>query len=475
MSARRGATREPSRREFVRGCAALGMAAFASGLERFAKLEAMAQAAAPADYKALVGIFLFGGNDGNNTIVPLDTAGYNAYAAVRASAGLALDQASLLPITPPGIGRPFGLHPSLADLQGLWAQQKLAVVGNVGPLVQPLTRPQYQGGIGRPYQLFSHSDQQVTWQTSRPDTRSPTGWGGRVADAVVDLNGSAFFPLVTSVSGNPIFCLGASTRPLGIAPAPTPLNQVLLLNGFNSTPESTARRNAMDALRGMDRDLVLVDATSAATQQGLDIGQVLSSDPALATVFPATTLGNQLKQVAKLIALNQTAPALGLSRQMFFCSLGGFDTHQRQPATQASLLAELSQAVKAFYDATVELGLASRVTTFTLSDFGRTLQPAGSGTSVGSDHAWGNHHFVTGGAVMGGEFYGVPGPNGTVFPTLQLAGPDDTDNRGRWIPTASVDQYAATLALWFGVAPADLPIVFPLLGRFAAPSLGFMA
>jgi uncharacterized protein (DUF1501 family) len=467
--------RPPTRREFVRGCAALGMAAFATGLERFAHLGSVAQAQAPTDYKALVGIFLNGGNDGNNTIVPLDAAGYAAYSAVRSPSGLAIPQASLLPITPPSIGRPFGLHPNLPELQALWNAQRLAVVANVGPLVRPITRDQYRNGIGRPIQLFSHSDQVATWQTSRPDTRSPTGWGGRMADAVVDLNAGSVFPLITSVAGsNALFALGVATRPLGISPAPTPLNQVLVLNGFNTTPESVARRNAMTALRGMDSDLVLVDATSDATQQGIDIGQALGADSALTTVFPNTSLGNQLKQVAKLIKLNQTAPALGLNRQIFFCSIGGFDTHSSQVPGQESLLADVSQAMAAFYNATVEIGLANRVTAFTLSDFGRTLTGSGSGAGVGTDHAWGNHHFVMGGAVRGGEFYGVPGTNGTVFPSLQLSGPDDTDSRGRWIPTTAVDQYAATMGAWFGVTAGEMGTVFPLLGRFVTPNLGFM-
>ena len=195
-----------------------------------------------------------------------------------------------------------------------------------------------------------------------------------------------------------------------------------------------------------------------------------STDVTLATVFPNTTLGNQLKQVAKVIKFNATSPALGLNRQIFFCQLGGFDTHQNQVNTQSNLLAQVSQAIKAFYDATVELGMEQQVTTFTLSDFGRTLQPAGTGAGVvGSDHAWGNHHFVVGGAVRGGDFYGVPGPNGTVFPVLQLSGPSDTDNRGRWIPTASVEQYAATLASWYGVAPPTSPSCSRTSGALPCP------
>ena len=467
-----------SRRDFLirTGCAALGAAAFSSGVRHFGLMSALAGQLAPTDYRALVCIFLMGGNDGNNTIVPLDTTGYNAYSAVRNASGLAQPQGTLLSITPPSLGTPFGLHPSLPELQTLWNQQKLAVVANVGPLVQPLTRAQYQSGAPKPYQLFSHSDQVTQWQTSRSDLQTQVGWGGRTADFTAALNNGSAFPIVTSVGGGNIFGIGLTTRSLGISPAPTPLDQVLILNGFTTSAESVARRASMDFLRTIDREATLVMATGDATQQALDIGKSLDSDPALTTVFPSTSLGNQLKQVAKMIRFNQTSPALSLNRQIFFCTLGGFDTHQVQVSNHASLLTQLSQAMKAFYEATVEIASESRITTFTLSDFGRTLAPSGSGeTAVGSDHGWGNHQFVMGGAVTAADFYGVPGPNGTVFPTLALAGPDDTDSRGRWIPTASVEQYAATLASWFGVAPVDIPTLFPLIDRFSSRNLGFLA
>lgn len=469
-----------SRRVFVStSCAALGLAAFRAEARRLGLVPALAARGAPAavaDYKALVCIYLSGGNDGNNMVIPMD-AGYTPYANVRQASGLAIAEGSLLPMTPPALGVRFGLHPSLAELHTLWGLQKLAVVCNVGTLVQPLTRAQYQSGAPRPYQLFSHSDQVTESQTARADLRTQTGWGGRVSDTLTPLfNAPSTFPMVTSVSGTTIFAQGATTRPLSIAPAPTALNQVLVLNGFNASAESTARRSAMNTLRTLDRSAALVAGASDAMQQAVDIGQAFSSDPILATTFPNTSLGNQLKQVAKLLSLNQTAPALGIKRQIFFCSLGGFDTHQNQVGDHVNLYGQLSQALKAFYDATVELSLASKVTTFTLSDFGRTLQPSGSGSgTVGTDHAWGNHAFVLGGAVTGGNFYGVAGPSGNVFPVLQLAGPSDTDNRGRWIPTVAVEQYAATLASWMGVPAADLPTVFPLLGRFAPATLGFLA
>jgi uncharacterized protein (DUF1501 family) len=450
----------------------LGALAVAAGVQKFGLVNALA---APANYRALVCIFLNGGNDGNNTLVPLDPPAYAAYAGVRNASGLAIPDTTLLPITPPSVGVPFGLHPSLVELEQLFEQGHLAVVCNVGPLVVPITRQQYRSNTRpRPYQLFSHSDQVSIWQTSIANSRSQTGWGGRVADETGGLNGGSTFPMVVSVAGTQLFGQGGLSRPLAISAAPTPLNQVLVLNGFGGAADEQARRQAMNFLRTLDRGATLVRATSDATQQAVDIAQAFAVDPALTTPFPATSLGNQLLQVAKVMQLNQTSPVLSLERQIFFCSVGGFDTHQNQPGDQAGLLTQLSQAMRAFYDATVEMGIADRVTTFTLSDFGRTLQPSGTGASVGTDHGWGSHLFVMGNAVRGGDFYGVPGPNGSVFPTMLLGGPDDTDSRGRWIPTASVEQFAATLATWYGLAPADLPAVFPLIGNFASPSLGFM-
>lgn len=448
---------------------ALGAAAFVAGVQRFSVINAFAQG---PEYRALVCVFLAGGNDGNNMIVPATTADYDAYAAVRSASGLAIARDSLLTIVPAGIGTPFGLHPNLLQLQGLWVEQKLAVVCNVGPLVQPLTRQDYQVGAPRPYQLFSHSDQVAQWQTAISDRVGQSGWGGRAADRFeVHPTG---YPMITSLSGG-IFTRGQTSTPLSVSPAPTPLNQVLVLNGFGTAADETARRNSMEVLRMLDGENVLVAGASRTTDQALRIGQMLGNDVTLATEFPSTTLGNQLKQVAKLIKFNATEPAPGLTRQIFFCQLGGFDTHQNQVNTQATLLTQVGEAIKAFYDSTVELGLDRQVTTFTLSDFGRTLQPAGTGAGVvGTDHAWGNHHFVVGGSVRGGDFYGVPGPNGTVFPVLQLGGPSDTDNRGRWIPTASVEQYAATLASWYGVSEPDISVVFPNIHRFAIRDLGFI-
>ena len=448
---------------------ALGAAAFVSGVARFSLINAFAQG---SDYRALVCVFLAGGNDGNNMIIPLDATGYNAYSSVRSASALAIAQGALLPITPASIGTPFGLHPGLGGLQALWNDQKMSVVCNVGPLAQPLTRDQYIGGAPRPYQLFSHSDQIAQWQSAVADRVSPIGWGGRIADRTgVHPSG---FPTLTAISGG-LFTRGQFTNPLSIAAAPTALNQVLVLNGFGTASSEVARRSSMNVLRTIDTSNTLVASASKTLQQALDIGQTLNSSPTISTVFPNTTLANQLLQVAKVIKFNSTSPTLGLNRQIFFCQLGGFDTHQGQVNSQSTLLTQVGDAIKAFYDATVELGVQQQVTTFTLSDFGRTLQPAGTGVgTVGTVHAWGNHHFVVGGAVRGGDFVGEIGPNGTVFPVLQLGGPNDTDSRGRWIPTASVEQYAATLATWYGVSASDLPLVFPNIGRFPAADLRFM-
>jgi uncharacterized protein (DUF1501 family) len=458
-----------SRREFLlrSGCGALSAAALASGIDRFGLVHAFAQG---TTYKALVCVFLGGGNDGNNTVVPLDAVGYGAYASARSSAGLAIAQDSLLPITPKSIGTEFGFHPSLAAVHPLFANGQLAVVSNVGPLVQPLSKADYQGGAPRPFQLFSHSDQIAQWQTSISTGPSSSGWGGRVADAFGV--GPSGYPLVTALAGG-VFTRGQSTSALTVSPAPTPLNQLLLVSGFGTAADEQARLNAMNYIRSIDRASPLVAAASNVMQQAVNLQKDFNVDPTLATVFPNTTLGNQLKQVAKLIKFNFTT-STPLSRQIFFCSLGGFDTHQNQINTQASLLTQVGEAMKAFYDATVELQLQSQVVTFTLSDFSRTFQPAGSAGSVGSDHAWGNYHLVMGGSVLGGDFYGVPSSNGTVFPTLKLSGPDDTDTRGRWIPTTSVDQYAATLARWFGVTATDLNTIFPELKNFSIQDLGFV-
>jgi len=455
-------TRHPGRRAFLRHLGALSTFGLASRLDLLS-LVAAASAQQADDYKALVCVFMFGGNDGNNTLIPIDSAGYAQYAAVRPSAsGISLAQASLLPIQPVNVGTPFGLHPELSELQTLFNQRNLAVLANVGTLVQPTTKAQYAAGI-RPESLYSHADQQAQWQSSISDSASGTGWGGRVADNVSPLNAASGFPVLTSLDGTVLFTTGAKTAPLAI-----PVTGSFALAGYNGSAIANARLAAVQQLLALPSGNAFVTGANEIGAQALQLSSTVN--PILAnansTVAPLFTplkssIAAQLFQVAKMI---EARAATGAKRQIFFVQLGSFDTHGDQLNRQQALFADLSPALKAFYDATVALGVAGSVTTFTLSDFGRTFQPASGG---GTDHAWGSHHFIIGGAVQGGAFYGA-------YPQLVLGGPDDAESEGRWLPTTAVDQYGATLAGWFGVAPADLNVVFPNLAKFTPANLGFM-
>lgn len=456
------------------------MTALATQMRHFGLMNVLAQeksdepdAGGANEYRALVCVFLSGGNDSNNMIVPNYDEGYNLYAEARASQMLALPRASLLPITPPSMGgQVYGFHPNMTDLHGLWGQGKLAVVCNVGSLAQPLTRAQYQSGAPRPYQLFSHSDQVEQFRTAVSTTKVATGWGGRAADRTLSLNTGAAIPSISSIAGATVFNIGNNTSPLIVAPSPTPLNQVLTLNGFGATgADEAARREAMNNIRALDQNFTMIQNTSIETQKALNVSAQLSQDPPLTVTFPNTTLGNQLRQVAKLMKFRGQ---LNMSRQIFYVQLGGFDTHTGQINGQGNLLTQVSQAMKAFYDETVAQGIASQVTTFTMSDFNRTLNPGASGSNAGSDHAWAGHHLVMGGAVRGGDFFGRPTTNGTFFPTLVNNGPDDAEIRGRFIPSVAIEQYAATLARWYGVPEADIPLVFPNITTFAGTDIGFM-
>ena len=456
-----------SRRKFLtlgaRSLAAIGAASVAG---RLSQVNALAATTCPSDYKALVCVFLFGGNDGNNTLIPVSISqatnpvnSYANYAQIRA--GLALPESSLNMInTSQGDG--YGLHPSLVELAALYDSKKLAVLANVGNLVAPLTQSQYlQRTAAIPLNLFSHLDQQSEWQTAEAQGFATTGWGGRLADAMQGCNASGF-PTIVSVGGNVLFANGAQT-----SPATVNAGQVLGLQGFASNAASNARLAALRNLLNFDNGLTLVQASNAIASSGISqaaaLNKALSGASALTTVFPNTPLGVQMAQIAKIINVRA---ALGVNRQIFFAYLGGFDTHDRELADQGSGLQQVSQALNAFYDATSEMGVNQNVVTFTESDFGRTLQPSG-GATLGTDHAWGSHHFIMGDAVKGGDIYGT-------FPTQQLSGPDDANNRGVWIPTTSLDQYGATLATWFGVDPAQLGSVFPNLQNFTAPLPAFL-
>lgn len=472
-----------SRRDFLRTSAcALGSMALASSIESFGVVHALTPQAA-TDYKALVCVFLNGGNDGNNMFVSLDQydgpAGslVEGYSNVRNAAGLAIPQASLLPVSPVS-GGSYGFHPNMVDMQTLFNQGKLAVLCNNGPLVEPLTRTSYQNGTGKkPLQLFSHSDQVGLFQTAIANSISQTGWGGRLADKTLGLNGVATFPSNVSIAGINLLLTGVDTRQLAVADSNTPLANVLVLSNAPgaTTAEINSRLASFGELRTLDHNFTLVKAASDTRSSAIQTDNALSSvSPVLTTVFPNTQLGRQLKQVALLIkACTDPVANINMKRQIFFTQIGGFDTHSAEIGGQGGLLTQVSAALKAFFDATVELNVQDKVTAFTMSDFGRTFQPAGTGAAqVGTDHAWGNHQLIVGGAVLGHTLYGV-------YPTLRLGGPDDTDGgsnpRGRWIPTTSVEQYAATLATWYGLSSSDLAAVFPLIGRFPSPNLGFMA
>ena len=444
-----------TRRDLLRlACCSAAGASLVSGLSKFGLVSALAQGT--SDYKALVCIFMFGGNDSNNMIVPIDSR-YTQY--VQARSVLALPQSQLLPLQTNGQAN-YGMHPNMPEMQGYFNQKNLAVLANVGTLVQPTTKAQYQAYQNLPENLYSHSDQQDQWQSAQLAGTPVSGWAGKVADNVQTFNASAQFPPILSISGNPIFCTGITSRPFTINPGQPPG-----LQGFDQTAASQARYTATQQLLTFDSGLSMVQAANSVTGQAVKFAQVLSTAlqniTPLQTKFPSNYLGQQLQQVAQVIAARSV---LGVQRQIFFVSYGGFDTHADQLPQQVQLLTYVSQSMSAFFQATQELGVANQVTAFTLSEFSRTLEPGSNG---GSDHAWGSHQLILGGAVQGNQIYGT-------FPTLALGGPDDADQNGRWIPTTALDQYAATLATWFGVPAVNLPSIFPNLTNFPSSNLGFM-
>jgi uncharacterized protein (DUF1501 family) len=443
-----------NRRSFIR-YASLAAAGSAAGLRPFGALNALAQSS--TDYKALVCVFLFGGNDANNTLIPFDATGYNNYATIRGP--LAIAQNQLLPLTPlPN----FALNPNLPDIQTLFNNNAAAIVANVGTLIQPTTRAQYQAGTTVPTNLFSHPDQQLEWQNASQSGATPTGWAGRMSDLLgANYNLAATIPMITSVAGDTLFCNGQSTTPVSVSPG-----NVAGASCSEGTTECNAQQQTAQSLLTFASGLSLVQADNTITSNAYSYAKVLtaaiSSVSPLQTVFPtANGLAAQLKQVAQII---QVRAALGVQRQIFFAGIGNFDTHSDQIDLQSQLLAGISPALAAFYQATQELGVSTNVTTFTMSDFSRTFQP---NSNTGSDHAWGSHHIVMGGAVKGGQMYGT-------FPTLTLNGPDDSGSNGRWVPTTGSVQYAATLASWFGVSASQMPTIFPNIASFPTTNLGFV-
>ncbi|MFO1316870.1 MAG: DUF1501 domain-containing protein [Burkholderiales bacterium] len=426
---------------------------------------ALAQSA--PDYKALVCIFLQGGNDGENTLIRNDTAGYANYAAIRTVAsGLNVPQSQLLPIQPARGGPPFGFHPSCAPLQALFNARKLAVVANVGMLAQPTTRVGLEAGtIPRPANLFSHSDQELAVQSGVFTGLERAGWGGRIADRLDSANPGTLFPPLVSTMGLRTFVTGRSSVPLTVPSNPY---FTLYSSGNNQYQYDVLRDAALREMLAQDTANVYDAVAQLYAQEGMEASSVVfpvlqNKNSVVVDIFGGieTEIGRQLRTIAQLIeGRSQTQ----MRRQVFYAHQWGYDTHGSQPQWQPPLLSDLSVALKAFSDSMVALGLADNVAAFTMSEFGRTFKPA---SNNGTDHGWGNYAFVMGGAVKGGDFYGT-------VPTLALNGPDDFSKDGRWIPTTSIEQYGATLCRWFGIAEGDLPYVFPNIGAFANTNLGFM-
>ena len=357
----------------------------------------------------------------------------------------------------------FALNPNLPEIASLFDSNAAALVTNVGTLVTPLTKAQYQAaGSVVPTNLFSHPDQQLEWQNASQSGSTSTGWAGRIADTLTtSYNPGGTVPMITSVAGDTLFCNGASSTPVSVSAGN--LGGATCNEGAT---ECAAQQATAQALLQFDSGLSLVQADNTITRNAYSYASILTaataSVPALQTVFPASTLASQLKQIAQII---QARGALGVSRQIFFAGIGNFDTHAGQLPAQGTLLASISPALAAFYQATQEIGVQNNVTTFTMSDF--SAERSSRTRTTGTDHAWGSHHIVIGGAVKGGQMYGK-------FPTLALGGPDDSGTNGRWVPTTASVQYAATLAQWFGVTAAQLPAIFPNIWSFTSNNLGFV-
>jgi uncharacterized protein (DUF1501 family) len=464
------------RRDFLRKsiCSALGGASLYSAFGNLQLISAAARSNAGtlADYKALVCIFLIGGNDSLNMIVPTSGQPHTDYLNLRGGLAQTTGLHALTPVSGGGASDSanYALHAAMPELATLFNTGKAAVIANVGTLLYPTSQLQYQNGsVLVPLQLLSHNDQQSQWQTSQSDNASANGWGGRVADLLHTVNAGQV-PMSITVSGTNLFQRGTVVNQYAVDPS-----GVTAMNYLGDGPETwiigdapiSDDQTAYNALVSNGTQAhVLERAFASASSRAITnyqlVSAALATAPTLTTSFPDTDLGNQLAMVAKIISVRS---ALGMSRQVFFVSTGNYDTHSDQIENQQDNLSELSQALSAFYNATAEpaLNVANSVTAFTASDFGRSLQ----GNQTGTDHGWGGHHFVVGGAVRGQRFYGT-------MPSLKADNNPDDTGYGQIIPTLAVDQYAATLASWFGVGSGDLATVFPNLGRFASSNLGFV-
>ena len=447
----------PSRRLFLKSAAAAGVAGAA--FNPWLQLNALADASSGAGgYKALVCLFLHGGNDGNNLLMPYEPDDHVLYSQARGVLGLARDR--VLPITPTNTaGRRFALHPSFTRLQGLFDGGQAAMLANVGPLVVPTTKTDYQRGlVALPANLFSHSDQQAAWQTGSFSASLKGGWGGRLLERLVDGGAAHRGYACVSLSSGALWGAGDGT----LQPYRVPVSGGFGFEGY--TPDSQdALSYALDSLVRQTRSDPFEAAWLQSLGRSMDnqrvLTQALGAASAPASIPANTELGQQLAMVAKLIQARDT---MGLQRQCFFCSIGGFDTHGAdQLTTQRDKFAEIDAAVAGFYAALQGMGLQDQVTLFTASDFGRTLVSNGQG----SDHGWGNHHLVVGGAVNGGQVLGR-------FPSHVIGGADDIGG-GNWVPSMALDQFGADLGRWFGAGDSALDEIFPRRAQFDA-GLGLM-
>jgi len=456
MSTGKGRLKKLDRRGFLKAGGAA--AAFAS-TPGIAFSQAAGGGAPFDDYRALVCVFLFGGNDSFNMLVPRSSAEYNVYAASRQN--LAIAQNDLLAINPPTSGALYGVHPSMASLQGIFEAGSAAFVANIGSLIEPTTRDDFfNGAVALPPQLFSHNDQQDQWHSLKGVNTSKTGWAGRMADLIRTRVANQQMATNSSLFGSNLFQSADETIAYVMGPGGP-----LQYTGFSLDPEDILYQQRLAFGRIVDAQYASIyeRAFAGIQRRAIDaadtVAAAIASAPPLTTIFPQSQLGTQLATVAKLIAVRDQ---LQMQRQVFFVAAGGFDSHDDQNQNQPDLLANVSDSLAAFYAATVEMGISDSVTSFTQSDFGRTLTSNGDGT----DHAWGGNQIVIGDGVRGKNLYGT-------YPVLEIDGADDVSG-GRMIPTTSADQYAATLARWFGIPDTDLDIVAPNIDNFTTRDLGFM-
>ena len=452
------------RREFLRRSSLLGLVGSAAPWALTLAGIGEAAAADATGYKALVCVFLNGGNDHGNTVVPYDQASYDAYATIRQALAMPRDSLTATALTPSVAldgGRQWALAPTLAPLKPAFDAGRLGVLFNVGTLVQPTTVAQYKArSVPLPPKLFSHNDQTSVWQAGMSEG-AITGWGGRIGDLFLSSNGSTTFTAI-NVSGNAVFLSGQQAVQYQISTGGAIRVNAATSTLYGSQACSDALRSLVTAQRThwMEQELNRVTARSITAQS--TVTSALAAAPAnFATPFDTTNpLASQLLMVARLISARA---ALGVKRQVFFVSIGGFDLRDNLNAHHPALLGRVGGALASFDAAMMQLGVANQVTTFTASDFGRTLSSNGDG----SDHGWGAHHVVLGGAVRGGRFWGAQ-------PEISVNGADDV-GQGRLLPTTSVDQLAATLASWMGVADSELPLVVPQIGNYTQRNLGMLA